>query len=434
MARDEFVHYENHTYYFDKKGHMQDDEDIFQKKDETYYINDFKFTGTGSKRRENEALAEEMMFYHQQYHISIEENPYVTQGSILACTKGTNLTRLDARTAVDIRDIVTGLPVLGCDACKTDENIYSFYGCRASDISDMPTRPVIAGGYKKCIPTLGMWTQNHDAPLIWNSVNGDQTVTLIRDSVMVCRFGGMIGVVEIPEEQGNASQYVTLEQLDQFHFFMGFTDAERKAGVAELNRVLEKYEITTDIRISFFMGQVKHESRSGARTLEQFNGNSPEEWFNSKYSYNSRVGNKGGNDGEHFRGAGYIHLTGRYNYEEFAKDMEDPEIVTQGYRVVGGVYNRPVHEIRPEDLGVIDLGEYVWEASGWFWLYGAEDDLNMLSDQRRGFMISYNINKNDGGTFSVRNDYVKEFYRILTGGELEIADTKESLYENKNNN
>ena len=69
MARDEFVHYENHTYYFDKKGHMQDDEDIFQKKDETYYINDFKFTGTGSKRRENEALAEEMMFYHQRYHI-----------------------------------------------------------------------------------------------------------------------------------------------------------------------------------------------------------------------------------------------------------------------------------------------------------------------------------------------------------------------------
>ena len=99
------------------------------------------------------------MFYHQQYHISIEENPYVTQGSILACTKGTNLTRLDARTAVDIRDIVTGLPVLGCDACKADENIYSFYGCRASDLSDTPARPVIAGGYKKCIPMVEMWTQ-----------------------------------------------------------------------------------------------------------------------------------------------------------------------------------------------------------------------------------------------------------------------------------
>ena len=431
MARDEFVHYENHTYYFDKKGHMQDD-DVFQKKDETYYINDFKFTGTGSKRRENEALAEEMMFYHQRYHISIEENPYVTQGSILACTKGTNLTRLDARTAVDIRDVATGLPVLGCDACKADENIYSFYGCRASDLSNTPARPVIAGGYKKCIPMLGMWTQPHQTSIIWNSVSGDHTETLIFDSVILCRFGGMIGVVEIPEEKGNASQYVTLEQLDQFHFFMGFTDAERKAGVAELNRVLEKYEITTDMRISFFMGQVKHESRSGARTLEQFNGNSPEEWFNSEYNF--RVGNKGGNDGEHFRGAGYIHLTGRYNYEKFAKDMEDPEIVTQGYRVVGGVYNRPVHEIRPEDLGVIDLGEYVWEASGWYWLHGTEDNLNTMSDQRNGFKISYDINMNDDDTFSLRNDYAKEFYRILTGGELEIADTKESLYENKNNN
>ena len=40
----------------------------------------------------------------------------------------------------------------------------------------------------------------------------------------------MIGIMEIPQEKGNASQYVTLEQLDQFHFFMVFTDAEGKAG------------------------------------------------------------------------------------------------------------------------------------------------------------------------------------------------------------
>ena len=68
----------------------------------------------------------------------------------------------------------------------------------------------------------------------------------------------MIGIMEIPQEKGNASQYVTLEQLDQFHFFMGFTDAERKAGVAELNRVLEKYEITTDMRISFQKNFIKY--------------------------------------------------------------------------------------------------------------------------------------------------------------------------------
>ena len=150
------------------------------------------------------------MFYHQQYHICIEENPYVTQGSILACTKGTNLTRLDARTAVDIRDIVTGLPVLGCDACKADENIYSFYGCRASDLSNTPARPVIAGGYKKCIPMLGMWTQPHQTSIIWNSVSGDHTETLIFDSVILCRFGGMIGVVEIPEAVQTTGEIVLI--------------------------------------------------------------------------------------------------------------------------------------------------------------------------------------------------------------------------------
>ena len=83
---------------------------------------------------------------------------------------------------------------------------------------------------------------------------------------------------------------------------------------------------------------------------------------------------------------------------------------------------------------MINLDEYVWEASGWYWLHGTEDNLNTMSDQRNGFKISYDINMNDDDTFSVRNDFAKEFYRILTGGELEIADTKESLYENKNNN
>ncbi|MDL2302252.1 hypothetical protein LJC58_07850, partial [Lachnospiraceae bacterium OttesenSCG-928-D06] len=166
--------------------------------------------------------------------------------------------------------------------------------------------------------------------------------------------------------------YVNLDQLDAFEFFLGLTDIERQDNIIKLNQVLEAYDITSALRIAFFMGQVKHESRAGARTLESFSGNFPEEYFNGKYSDVSILGNLGGNDGEHFRGAGYLQLTGRYNYQRFADYVGDQEIMVQGYQIVGGVYNQPVENIKKEDKGVIDIGKYAWEASGWYWNYGSE--------------------------------------------------------------
>lgn len=52
------------------------------------------------------------------------------------------------------------------------------------------------------------------------------------------------------------------------------------------------------------------------------------------------------NDGYDYRGAGYIHLTGRYNYQKFAEDMNDQNVM-QGANYVAE--------------------NYVWEAAGWFW-------------------------------------------------------------------
>ena len=69
------------------------------------------------------------------------------------------------------------------------------------------------------------------------------------------------------------------------------------------------------------------------------------EYFNEKYAY--AVGNQGGEDGYTYRGAGYIQLTGRYNYTRFSKDLGDERILEEGADYVAE--------------------KYAWEAAGWYW-------------------------------------------------------------------
>ena len=73
-----------------------------------------------------------------------------------------------------------------------------------------------------------------------------------------------------------------------------------------------------------------------------------EEYFNLKNYMDPDLGNTDPEDGYKYRGAGYIQLTGRYNYNEFSKAMNDPLIFEEGTSYVAE--------------------NYAWEASGWFWM------------------------------------------------------------------
>ena len=78
---------------------------------------------------------------------------------------------------------------------------------------------------------------------------------------LLCLYGGLINIVEngnsnLEVKTGTESAIpVTLEQLDNFGFYIGKNDSERDLGVKELNRVLSKYEINTDVRVAFFGGR-----------------------------------------------------------------------------------------------------------------------------------------------------------------------------------
>ena len=127
------------------------------------------------------------------------------------------------------------------------------------------------------------------------------------------------------------------------------TNDDVEAWCEELNKALEKYDIDTPKRIAGFISQCAHESRDFTATEENLNYSQaslervfgryfgpgkrnaaeyhrkPEKIANYVYmdefrSKRGALGNVKEGDGWRFRGGGLKQLTGRNNYEGFAKD------------------------------------------------------------------------------------------------------------------
>ena len=135
------------------------------------------------------------------------------------------------------------------------------------------------------------------------------------------------------------------------------TDAQMKKmgwtnyNLADLNRCINKFGITTSARLRHFISQCSHESGCGKWTQE-LGGTS----YCSKYDGRSDLGNTQPGDGCKFKGAGYIQLTGRYNYQKFANYMGDQNIM-QGVSYVAT--------------------KYPWTSAGYWWY---NNGMNSLCD------------------------------------------------------
>lgn len=118
--------------------------------------------------------------------------------------------------------------------------------------------------------------------------------------------------------------------------------------VRDLNLTLQKYNIVTPARIRHFLSQAAHESGLGKWTKEIANGR--------LYEYRRDLGNVHPGDGPKYKGAGYIQVTGRYNYQKFANEMGDPRIM-EGVEYVSK--------------------NYPWSISGYWWKM---NNMNALVD------------------------------------------------------
>lgn len=99
--------------------------------------------------------------------------------------------------------------------------------------------------------------------------------------------------------------------------------------IDEMNKCLFTYDITTPERIRHFLSQTAHESGGGRYTQELASGEA--------YEYRSDLGNTQPGDGPKYKGAGYIQLTGRANYQAFCDYMGDPRIM-EGCSYVSTTY------------------------------------------------------------------------------------------------
>ena len=99
--------------------------------------------------------------------------------------------------------------------------------------------------------------------------------------------------------------------------------------VDELNACLDRFKINTTLRIRHFLAQTGHESGGGRWKMELSDG--------LYLEGRTDIGNTQPGDGPKYKGAGYIQLTGRYNYQEFANYIDD-QCVMQGCQYVADKY------------------------------------------------------------------------------------------------
>ena len=99
--------------------------------------------------------------------------------------------------------------------------------------------------------------------------------------------------------------------------------------VDELNACLDRFKINTTLRIRHFLAQTGHESGGGRWKMELSDG----EYLEGR----TDIGNTQPGDGPVYKGSGYIQLTGRYNYQEFANYIDDQNVM-QGCQYVADKY------------------------------------------------------------------------------------------------
>ena len=171
----------------------------------------------------------------------------------------------------------------------------------------------------------------------WNNISNPDVIN-----------AGTILIVEKDGTDSGSSKKGKIDKVTDLQMQkMGWTNYN----LNDLNNCIRKFNINTVQRIRHFIAQCSHESGLGKYT-EELGGIS----HCSKYEGRKDLGNTQNGDGCRFKGAGYIQLTGRYNYQQFANYIKDNRVM--------------------EGVSYVSK-KYPWTSAGYFW---SQYGLNQLCD------------------------------------------------------
>ena len=319
-------------------------------------------------------MAKHYEFYGQLNKVSATEN-YVTREAVITCDCGDQDRLLDAY--VDHGVIIgNGKPLMTCNDCKINENIYNFGLC-SPKVPYNKNLPHPSGSQKKnaqgemcyrCMPMLGeKWKQGESHLLIGDVEDKEFREALKEGAYLTCSYGGLISVVDLPPILCEIveEKYITLDLLnkkgwekihcgynvegneddDSMYDDKRNVRIERKHriinqdDVDELNSLFKKFHITTKEKVCAFMAMCSVETGNGDALVEKAGKEATptreglREWFEKEKKY-----------GYVYRGGGVIHLTHYDNYKHFVEwlndyfEVDDAKIMEYGAEYVAYTY------------------------------------------------------------------------------------------------
>ncbi len=174
---------------------MEEDKDY----NESNTIDDFYFHNDGTlailPEYESNFKIEDKMLLYKQYFGNPSETSYVSLGSVLTCTEGCSLSRLDANEVTQVF-VGSNIPVLTCKDRKVGSNIHTFGVCNCK------------GTGKKCNPVIREdWKQaGNNRVLIYKVSTDEYSDALKSNAIAVCSVGGYIKIAEVNEPEQNTSE------------------------------------------------------------------------------------------------------------------------------------------------------------------------------------------------------------------------------------
>lgn len=204
-----------------------------------------------------------------------------------------------------------------------------------------------------------------------------------------------------------------IEMLEE----MGVSGEDAAQYLGDLEELLPKYGIAdSKLRLAHFFSQVLHESGCMRFDMENLNysakalravfgkyfktasqaekyARQPEKIANRVYANRMGNGSESGGDGWKYRGRGLIQLTGKNNYQAFAKWMDDDNIV---------------------DSPDLVASEYAVHSAVFFW---DRNNLNAIADKDDVVKLTKRINGGQNG-LSHRRELLNKANGLLTMLEI----------------